>query len=308
MLDAQARTYAITPYGTKPVAAQAPILVCKLFADNSAIADEHASLHQQLALEREQRKRAEEALRACQAELARAASISLLGRLAASIAHEVKQPLAAIVLNAQAGLQWSEPSRADIGKVQESLNTIIAAGVHAGNVVRSVCNLARGHSRARSSVPVNDVIHAVLLLLQGELYKHRVEVRMPLRDDQHVVWADPVQLQQVILNIVLNAIESLSAVGERESVIDISISKVEATDLVHISLADSGIGIDEGYRERIFEPLFSTKPEGMGIGLPLCRSIVEAHGGKIWVTACQPCGAAFHITLPQSTTQSYAGE
>jgi signal transduction histidine kinase len=250
------------------------------------------------AMDVSKRKDADEALRLAHAELARVARITTMGEFAASIAHEVNQPLAAIVLNARAALHWLKHEEPNVGQAREALQMIVSAGTGAGDVIRSMRSLARKSGPEMAVFSVDDAIREVLLLLRAELHKHGIRVNTQLGLGERAVRADRAQLQQVVMNLVMNAIEAMSGVTERERAIGV-ISAVEPCGTLRLSVEDNGSGFDAQAAERMFDALFSTKPNGMGMGLSICRSIVETHGGKLWARPRKPHGAAFYLTLPQ---------
>lgn len=240
----------------------------------------------------------QEALRLAQSELARVARVTAMGEFAASIAHEVNQPLAAIVLNASAALNWLKQDPPQLDEVRNALNAILRAGSNAGEVIRSVNNLARKSGPEVAPFLVDDAIREVLLLLRAELQKHGIQVLSRLGLAQHQLHADRAQLQQVMMNLFLNAIDAMAGVRGRARLLEVSSAIVDASGTVRISVEDTGSGIDPSAAACLFDPLFSTRPDGMGMGLSICRSIVEAHGGRIWGNSRQPHGMAFHISLP----------
>jgi signal transduction histidine kinase len=250
------------------------------------------------AMDISKRKNADEALRQAHAELARVARITTMGEFAASIAHEVNQPLSAIVLNARAALHWLKHEQPDLGQAREALQMIVSAGTGAGAVIRSMRSLARKSGPEMAVFSVDEAIREVLLLLRAELHKHGIRLNTQLGLGERAVRADRAQLQQVVMNLLMNAIESMQGVAGRQRIVGV-ISTIEAGGVLRISVEDNGSGFDDEAAHRMFDTLFSTKPNGMGMGLSICRSIVESHGGKLWSTRRQPHGAAFHLSLPQ---------
>lgn len=268
-----------------------------------------AQLRQQLHDTSEQLKRTQAELRQAQAELARVARVTAMGELAASIAHEVNQPLSAIVLNAGAGLHWLKRDEPDLLQVRQAFDLIVTAGRRAGEIVRSIRGLARKTGPELSEFVVDDALREVLLLLCCELHKHDISMRTELGLDRQTVRADRAQFQQVVLNLLINAMESIAACApsappqaptkkQRREICLRSAAIVVDGD-IQLSVEDSGAGLAPELAGRVFEPLFSTKPEGMGMGLSICRSIVETHGGRIWATPGLQRGAAFHVSLPR---------
>lgn len=266
--------------------------------DNAAVlALDNEQLYRRLQDEKARRLQAEEALQHATEELARLARISSMGEFAASIAHEVNQPLAAMVLHAEVGLNAlsQDPPRA--GQARDALKLIMHVGATAGDVIRSI----RGMSSKSSPVPTlfaaDDALREVLRLLRAELHKHGIEVCDGLALGQHQLYADRVQLQQVMMNLVLNAIEAMKDVHDRPRKLELRSALADISGTLRISVEDNGVGVAAKLAERLFDPLFSTKPGGTGLGLSICRTIIEAHGGRIWSTSRQPHGTAFHISL-----------
>ena len=207
--------------------------------------------------------------------------IASAGELSASIAHEVSQPLTGISTRASAALRWLRAERPDLQKVGISLEHILAASHRASDIIASVRAMFKTNETARSAVDVNSLIRAVLALLRTDLEKNEVRVQTELDADLSAASGDKVQLQQVILNLIMNGIEAMQTVQLRVLKVSTSHSR---ENTVHVSIEDSGTGLDTLNLERIFEPLFTTKSHGMGMGLAICRSIIEDHDGRIWVT------------------------
>ena len=240
---------------------------------------------------------AEEALQQAQAELAHVTRVATLGELAASIAHEVNQPLAAIVADAAASLNWLAPPRPDLERVREALEAIATDGHRAAEVIQRIRQLATKSAPRKDPVNVNDVVCAVLPLASAELRHHDVSLVLQLAPELPAVFADRVQLQQVILNLVMNAIEAMGSVTGRPRTLTIR-SETHDRDHVRITVQDTGVGIDPNTVDKLFGAFFTTKPGGMGMGLSISRSIVEAHGGRLWATSNETHGATFGVELP----------
>jgi signal transduction histidine kinase len=232
-----------------------------------------------------------------QLELARASRLTTMGAMTASIAHEINQPLAAIAANANAGLRWLARSSPDLEEVHAALKRINTDAHRAGEIIQSVRSIFKRAPQQGALVDVNTLIQEVLALVHGDLMNHQVAVKTDLDHDLLAVRADRVQLQQVVLNLITNAVEAMSTVEGRSRLLTVSTMPHER-DGVLIRVQDSGPGIDPGGLERIFDAFFSTKSSGMGMGLFICRSIVEAHGGHLWATPAEPGGAAFNLVLP----------
>jgi C4-dicarboxylate-specific signal transduction histidine kinase len=213
--------------------------------------------------------------------------------VSASIAHEIKQPLSGIVTNADAGLRWLERSMPD--RVKTTLEQIVADGHRAGAIIDGVRAIFKKDARNSTSLAINDLIGEVLALVRDELQKHRVSVQVELNEQVPLVMGDRVQVQQVVLNLVTNAIDSMAAKdGARVLCVK---SRIHDPGGVLVSVADSGTGVEQKDSDRIFNPLFTTKSYGMGLGLPICRAIIQSHNGHLWVSPNTPEGAVFHFML-----------
>jgi PAS domain S-box-containing protein len=251
-----------------------------------------------------ERNRAVEGLRAseqrlldAQMELAHVTRVTTLGELAASIAHEVNQPLAAVVANAEACLSWLRRGTPDVDAACRSVEWIIADGNRASEVIRRVRTLAKKTSLEKVPLDVNDVVRETIPLVRRQLIRHQVLLRMELAPTLPMILADRIQLQQVIINLVMNGIEAMQSVTDRPRELVIR-SRQDETQQVLVSVADCGVGISAENADRLFTAFFTTKASGMGMGLSICRSIMEAHGGRLWATANVPHGATFQFTLP----------
>jgi len=244
-----------------------------------------------------ERKRAEEGLHAAWAELVRVSRLMTMGQLTASIAHEVNQPLAAITTNANAGLLWLAGTSPNVDKAQEALHRIIRDGNRAGDVLTRTRLLVNKREAEKEPMDINQVIQEVVVLARGEVGRNEVALRTELADDLPAVLGDRVQLQQVLLNLIMNGIEAMNEVadGPRELTIK---TQTDEADKLCVTIQDSGIGIDPESRERIFEAFYTTKPQGMGIGLSISRTIIESHGGRLWGERNDGPGATFGFTLP----------
>jgi PAS domain S-box-containing protein len=249
-----------------------------------------------------ERKRAEEALQQAQAALAHVTRVTTLGELTASIAHEVNQPLAGVVTNAQACLRWLAGDPPDLEEARECLRRIIRDGHRAGDVITRLRALAKKSPPAKAGLDLNDTIRDVLLITNAEARRQQVFVRTDLAAALPPLWGDRVQLQQVLLNLVMNGIEAMREVEERPRELLIR-SRLEASRHVLVAVHDRGIGLDEQRLERIFEAFYTTKPDGLGMGLSISRSIIEAHGGRLWATPHDGPGATVQFTLPLPNAQ-----
>jgi PAS domain S-box-containing protein len=250
------------------------------------------------------RKRAEEKLRAserrlldAQMELAHVTRVTTLGEMTASIAHEVNQPLAAVAANAEACLRWLDRATPDLDAARRSVEWVINDNNRASEVIRRVRALAKKTENEQVPLDVNDVVRDTIALVQRELVSHQVSLRTEFASALPMILTDPVQLQQVIINLVMNGIEAMQSVTDRPRELVIR-SRQDEKRQVLVSVTDCGVGIPAENADRLFNAFFTTKPSGMGMGLSICRSIIEAHGGRLWATANVPHGAAFQFTLP----------
>jgi PAS domain S-box-containing protein len=241
-------------------------------------------------------KRAEEALQNTQTELAHVSRAIAMGELTASIAHEVNQPLAAVVTNANASLRWLAGRTPNLDEAREAVSRIIRDANRASEVIARIRALSRKTGTQKERLDVNESIHEVVTLIQGELRRNRVGLRTELADDLPPVLGDRVQLQQVMLNLIMNGIEAMAVVEDRLRELTIRTQRSEV-DQVRVSVQDSGIGLDRQSLERIFQAFYTTKPGGMGIGLSISRSIVENHGGQLWAVPNDGPGTTFQFTL-----------
>ena len=244
-----------------------------------------------------ERRQIEEALRKTRAELARASRLISMGQLTASIAHEINQPVGATVMSAQAALRWLGSSPPALENARKALARIVDDGNRAVNVIGRIRDLIKKAPRRLESLDVNRVIREVVELTRSEAIEKGVSVGMDLADDLPDINAERVELQQVILNLIINAVEAMSGVGEGARELLISTRRIETGDLL-VAIKDTGPGLAPEARESIFETFYTTKPGNLGLGLSICRSIVEAHGGHLWASENEPRGAAFCFKLP----------
>jgi PAS domain S-box-containing protein len=238
-------------------------------------------------------KRAEQA----QEALARVSRITAMGELTVSITHEVSQPLTAIEMNAASCLRWLDEEQLDVTKARQSAERIVRDGRRAREVIASMRMLARKAAQETSDVDINQVIGEVMALTRNELERHGISVELALAADVGAPRGVRVQIQQVILNLVINAIEAMAGGNDSERVLHIS-SAADDSGQVRVDVADSGSGLDPTNLERVFEAFFTTKSEGLGLGLSICKSIIETHGGRLWVTPNLPRGSVFSFLLP----------
>ncbi|MBV8275966.1 MAG: AAA family ATPase, partial [Verrucomicrobia bacterium] len=266
-------------------------------------------------LDLSRQKSAEEALQKAQTELAHASRVMTMGELTASIAHEISQPITAIITNANVGLRWLRRDVPDLEETAQAIRRIGRDGERAGAVLSRMRALFKKTPTAKEPLDINEVIQEVLTITQHELQRHRVSVRTQFANDLPPVTADRVQMQQVVLNLVVNAIQAMSAVvdgprelqltsraiagldDERANDSGVGVHSIELTQVL-VTIRDSGPGLDAERLSHLFDPFFSTKAEGLGIGLTVSRSIIEAHRGRLWAKANAPQGAIFQFTLP----------
>ncbi len=244
-------------------------------------------------------QRAEESLRAVQAELAHVSRVTTLGELTASIAHEVKQPIAAARNNTRAALNFLEMQPPDLGEVREALACVLSDTDRAGHIVDRVRDHIKKAPPRKDRFDLNDAINEVIVLARSALTENGVSVRTRFAEGLFAVQGDRVQVQQVVLNLILNAVEAMGSVeaGARELSISTEQSRTKG---VLVAVRDSGPGIGPELLERVFEAFYTTKSSGVGMGLSICRSIIDAHGGRLWAEANEPRGAAFQFTLPSA--------
>jgi PAS domain S-box-containing protein len=244
----------------------------------------------------EDRKRAEEALRKANADLAHITRVMTMGEFAASIAHEVSQPLTAVVTNGEACLRWLAGSVPNIEKACEAVGRVVRDGKRAGEVIAQIRALCRKSGTKRQRLDMNEAIEEILALAQGEVRTKRVALRTDLATRLPPVLGDRVQLQQVVLNLVMNGLEAMSSVQDRPRELVIRTQEGQ-DDQVVVTVQDSGTGLDPKITEQIFDAFYTTKGEGMGMGLSISRSIVQDHGGRLWATTNEGPGATFQFTL-----------
>jgi PAS domain S-box-containing protein len=250
-----------------------------------------------VAVDITERKRAAEALRDAQADLERVARLTTMGELSASIAHEINQPLAAIVTQSDAGLRFLNRDEPDLDEVRDALSCIARDAMHASDVVRGLRALARKSGPQLTRLDIDDAIREVLALAHGELRRHDVVLHTQLAAGDYPVVGDRVQLQQVLLNLIMNGAQAMSAVTERARELTVSSTLAEPGSVL-VAVEDTGTGLNPAVAQRMFEPFFTTKSDGLGMGLAICRSIVEAHGGRLWVSPRAPHGADVRFTVP----------
>lgn len=240
---------------------------------------------------------AEEALNETKEELGRIARVTTMGELTASIAHEVNQPLAAVVTNANASLRWLSVDPPNLDEVRGAIERIARDGNRASDVIARIRALLRKGKPVARRLDLNDTIREVVALTQSEVDRRGASLRTELAANLPAVTGDRVQLQQVVLNLIVNALDAMNTVADEQRVVLIR-TQMEEPNIIHAAVVDSGVGIKPEQAARLFDSFYTTKSEGLGMGLSISRSIVEAHGGRLWATANEGPGATFHWTLP----------
>ncbi|HEY1810336.1 MAG TPA: ATP-binding protein, partial [Acidobacteriaceae bacterium] len=243
-----------------------------------------------------QQKKADQALQEAQAQLAHIARVNALGQLVTAIVHEVSQPLSAVVSSGLAGLNWLRQSPPNLEEADDAFEETLRQGRRAGEVLNRIRNLVKKGPPRFAPVNLPQLIGDVILLTRQDLERHGVRVETELEPDIPALRGDPVQLQQVLLNLILNAVDAMSPrpAGDR----DLLLTLTRQADTVVIGVRDSGTGFDPGSADRLFAPFFTTKADGLGMGLPISRSIVEAHGGSLWAAPIPSGGTIFLFSLP----------
>jgi C4-dicarboxylate-specific signal transduction histidine kinase len=239
----------------------------------------------------------ENALRVAQDDLARVSRITTIGQLTSSIAHEINQPLMSIVANAGAGLRWLHRTTPDLQQVSASLQAIATEGQRAGKIVQSLRALTKNTKALLSVLDIHDVLKCILAIARREIERRNVALELHLDAELSNIRGDMVQLQQVMLNLVMNAIEAMSEVSNRPRVLIIS-TFTQEDEVVFIHVEDTGPGISDEVKDRLFDAFYTTKKDGMGMGLAICHSIVEMHGGKLSAARRQPVGSIFSFSIP----------
>jgi C4-dicarboxylate-specific signal transduction histidine kinase len=235
-------------------------------------------------------------LREAQIELAHVSRVTTMGELAASIAHEVNQPLAGIVTNANASLRWLAGEMPDLNEAREAIRRIVRDGNRAGDVISRMRALFKKARTAKERLDINEAIEEVVILTQSEVRRNKVSLRTELAATLPPVAGDRVQLQQVVVNLILNGIEAMSTLEDRARELVITTERGKG-DEVRVAVHDVGLGLNPQHAERMFEAFYTTKPDGLGVGLSISRSIVENHGGRLWAVPNDGPGATFQFTL-----------
>jgi signal transduction histidine kinase len=242
-------------------------------------------------------KSTEVAMHAARAQLAHVSRMTTLGELTALIAHEINQPLAAIVTNGNACLRWLAHKSPNLPEAGQAAQRIVESGERASRVIVRIRDFAKRSHHEKEWLDIDEAIREIVALTAAEIQQNRISLRTRLADDLPPVLGHRIEIEQVVLNLILNAVESVAAGAEGPRDILVSAAK-DASGNVRVAVSDSGRGLEGKEGERLFEPFYTTKPEGMGMGLAISRSIVEAHGGRIWATPNAPRGAVVQLTLP----------
>jgi C4-dicarboxylate-specific signal transduction histidine kinase len=242
------------------------------------------------------------ALQVAQAELARMSRVMTMGQLTASIAHEVNQPLMAVVMNAEACVQWLKGDQANVGEARAAAERAIAEGHRAGAIIERVRAIARNAPVVFEALDLNEMIESVLSIVQPELSRQGLALDVYLQAGQPSITGDRVQLQQVMLNLLSNAADAVKASETQQRRVTV-ISAMDPSGEVCVNVEDCGGGVAADHLDVIFNPFFTTKQDGIGMGLAICRSIIDAHGGRLWAEPCTPAGMRFRFTLPNRSPQ-----
>jgi C4-dicarboxylate-specific signal transduction histidine kinase len=250
------------------------------------------------------RRQAEDALRIAQADLARVTRATTVGQLTASIAHEINQPLMSIVANAGASLRWLDREMPELEHAREGLISIMSEGRRAGEMIQSLQTLTRNSAPVFSALDMHDAIRHILAISRSELERRQISLQLALNAECSIVLGDAVQIQQVLLNLVINAVEAMSEVVDRPRILEIS-TRVTELDYLRVSVEDTGIGLSDEAARRAFEPFYTTKTNGMGMGLAICQSIVSAHKGRLSIAPRQPHGSVFAFVVPLAETEKH---
>ena len=241
-------------------------------------------------------RKAEEALHIAQTELAHVTRVTTLGEMSASIAHEVNQPLAAIVTNGEASLRWLGRGVPEINEALDATRNIVSEAHRASEVIRRIREFSRKAAPEMIQLDINDVIDEVVNLIQREAARHAVTMRLQPESQLPIVRGDRIQLQQVIINLVINAIQAMVTITDRERVLCIRTRRHDAGQVL-VAVEDVGVGVEPEKADRLFSAFYTTKPDGLGMGLSICRSIIEAHGGRVWASRNTGPGMTFQFTV-----------
>jgi signal transduction histidine kinase len=247
-----------------------------------------------------ERKRSEDALDKLRLDLAHVSRVSTLGQMAASIAHEINQPLAGIVINGNASLRWLAAESPNLDEAREATRRIVRDGQRAGEVITRLRSLFQRRGSLKERLGIHEVVQEVIAITRGDVQKGGATIRTQMADDLPLVGGDRVQLQQLMLNLIMNAVEAMSEVHDRPREIIISTQRGEGSEVL-VQVQDSGVGLDPKAKEKVFDAFYTSKSLGMGMGLAISRSIVEHHGGRLWAASNDGPGATFLFTIPWNT-------
>ena len=247
--------------------------------------------------ERKRAQKERQRLRELESELAHMNRLSIMGELTASLAHEILHPIATARNNARAGMRLLDRTPPDLGEVKEALSCIVRDADRAKDIVGRVREHVKKAPPRKEPFDLNEAIDEVVVMARGAIIRNKVSVRAFLREELDPIQGDRVQLQQVVLNLVLNAVEAMNSVEEGARELSIRAEQIQAGGVL-VEVRDSGPGIDRDHLERVFEAFYTTKTSGLGMGLAICRSIIDAHGGRLWLDHNEPRGAVFRFTLP----------
>jgi PAS domain S-box-containing protein len=276
-----------------------------LHAVAHATRDEHGQLEYIAAVQDvTDRHLSQEALNKARTELAHVSRVMTLGTLTASIAHEIRQPLAAAVTDAKTCSRWLGRDQPDVAEAREATSRLVKDLTRASEIISRISSLFKKEAPKRESINVNEAVEEMIVLLRGEARAHKISIQVDLADDLPRVLADPVQLQQVLMNLILNAIDAMKSLSN-PAVLTIT-SRREDSGQILISVSDTGIGLAPEQTEQIFAAFFTSKAQGTGVGLTISRSIIESHGGRLWATSHAGAGATFQFTLPVEDTREQA--
>jgi len=274
-------------------------LVNKRKQTEDSLQQANAALVSQMA----ERKHAEESLRKTRSELARVVRITTIGELTASIAHEINQPLAAIVTNSDACIAWLASESPNLHEAQTAAERAAAAATRASEVISRIRSLIKNAPTDRIPVQLNEVITEMVDLASHQASNGGVSMTTDLEPKLPTVLGGKIQFQQVILNLIQNGLEATSGVNDRPRRLDIR-TQIRGTDQVQVSVSDTGVGVAQELLPRLFEPFFTTRSQGIGMGLPISRSIIEAHGGRLWAESSLGMGSVFQFTVPHGASLS----
>ena len=244
-------------------------------------------------------QRAEASLRTVEAELAHVSRITALGQLTASIAHEVKQPIAAARNNASAALNFLDKQPPDLGEVREALSCIVGDADRAGAIIDRIREHIKKAPPQKDRFDLNEAINEVIVLARGAITKNGISIQTNFTEGALPIEGDRVQLQQVVLNLIVNAVEAMGSVQDGPRELSINTEQAQGNGVL-VAVRDTGPGIDANHLERVFEAFYTTKSGGVGMGLSICRSIIDAHGGRLWAEANEPHSSVFQFTLPDA--------